>query len=402
MTYFIFIIKSALEDFKNNKIRTFLTSLGILIGVASVILLTAFGLGLKVFIQQQFNNLGTNLVFIYPGSIVQGGKLHSGPGALGTIRFDEKDYLSLSKLQNAEEVFPVFTKSVSAKAEGKEEYGDIYATTYDVFPARNLNPLYGSLWEATDVVKRSKKAVVGPKIAEKLFGNEEDAVGKKVTLDTLNFTIVGVLESKGGGGFGGPDLDSMIYVPYKSVLSLNPDKKFLTLVVKVSDDTLIDKVKVEISDILNKRYKPDDYSIIKQTEIIDAISSIFSMLNIALIAIAGISLVVGGIGIMNIMYVSVIERIREIGIRRALGAQKQDILSMFLAEAVILSLLGGSLGIGLSTGIILIVQSIFPAYVDLNSILIAFGVSSFIGIVFGVFPAKKASDLSPIDAIRYE
>lgn len=402
MNYYLFIIKSALEDFKRNKIRTFLTSLGILIGVVSVVLLVAFGLGLKVFIQDQFNNLGTNLIFIYPGSIVQGGRFRSSQGAFGTIRFDEKDYINLLRMENAESVFPVFTKLTSVKAEGKEEFGDIYATTHEVFQSRNLNTQAGELWGVTDVSKRSKKAVLGPKIAKKLFGSVENAIGKKITVDTINLNVVGVLESKGGGGFGGPDLDSFIYVPYKSILSLNPDKKFLTIVVKAPNESLVDRAKIEISEILEKRYKEDDYSVIEQTEIIEAISSIFSMLNFVLIAIAAISLLVGGIGIMNIMYVSVIERIREIGIRRALGAQKIDILSMFLVESVILSVLGGSLGIGLSIGVILLIQSFFPAYVDIGSIFLAFGVSSLIGIVFGVFPAKKAADLSPIEAIRYE
>lgn len=163
MMYYIFIIKSAMEDFRRNKIRTFLTSLGILIGVSSVVLLISVGLGLRVFIQQQFNNLGTNLIFVYPGTIVQGGRFRSGPGALGSIRFDEKDYINLSRMENAEAVFPVFTKSASVKAEGKEEFGDIYASTYDVFPSRNLSTQVGQLWDRTDVAKRSKKAVLGPK-----------------------------------------------------------------------------------------------------------------------------------------------------------------------------------------------------------------------------------------------
>ncbi|NTU74366.1 FtsX-like permease family protein, partial [Candidatus Roizmanbacteria bacterium] len=168
------------------------------------------------------------------------------------------------------------------------------------------------------------------------------------------------------------------------------------------DDVDLATAKTEITNILLKRYKADDFSLIEQTEILNAVSSIFSILNTVLIAIAAISLVVGGIGIMNIMYVTVSERIREIGIRRALGARRFDILAQFMIESVILSLFGGVLGLVFSYLIVLLIQSVFPAYIDLQSVILALGVSSIIGVVFGVLPAKKASDLSPMEAIRYE
>jgi ABC-type antimicrobial peptide transport system permease subunit len=239
-------------------------------------------------------------------------------------------------------------------------------------------------------------------IAEDLFGSADLAVGKNIKVADLTFKVVGVLKGKGGGGFGGPQFDSYIYVPYKSAVSLNPDKKFLTLYVQAESRNLIPAVKDQIKTAFLKRYKEDDFSIVESTEILNAINSIFNVLNTVLVAIAAISLVVGGIGIMNIMYVSVVERIKEIGIRRAIGAKKIDILSQFLTESVILSLLGGFLGLGLSYVIVLLIQRFFPAYIDLPSVLIALGVSSAIGIIFGVFPARKAANLSPIEAIRYE
>lgn len=403
MSYFLFIIKFALEDFKRNKVRTFLTSLGILIGVSSVVLLISFGLGLKVYIKNQFESLGTNLIIVMPGKVLQNGSFRgSGSSMLGGIKFDEKDINDLRRVKYASLIVPVYTRSVTIQGNGISETGDLYATTADVFLIRNLEPEAGILWDKTDLEKRSKKAVMGPKIAEKLFGTIENAVGKIIKIDTQSYHVAGVLKSKGGGGFGGPDFDSFIYVPYKSALAFNPNKNFYAINIKADSEENIPILKEDIKSILLKTYKEDDFSVVEQTEILNAVSSIFAILNTVLIAIAAISLVVGGIGIMNIMYVSVIERIREIGIRRAIGATGKDILFQFISEAVILSLIGGLLGLTLSFLIVFIIQRFFPAYIDVSSVLLALGVSSAIGIIFGVFPAKRASDLSPIEAIRYE
>lgn len=401
ITYLKFILKSAIEDFRRNKIRTILTSLGILIGVASVVLLIAFGLGLKKYIKNQFESLGTNLLIIFPGKVLQGGNFRGGTG-LGGTKFDEKDWNDLKKLKEASYVVPIFTKTVTASAEGNSEIGDIYATTEDIFPIRNLEAEFGKLYERNDLTKRSKVAVIGPKIAEKLYGDKQNAINKIVKIENQGFKIIGILKSKGGGGFGGPDFDSFIYLPYKSALSFNPNKKFIAFYLKSETENEIPQLKENIKNTLLRTYDEDDFSIVEQTEILNAVSSIFSILNTILIAIAAISLLVGGIGIMNIMYVSVIERTREIGIRRALGAMSKDILFQFITEAVILSVLGGLLGLGISYLTVFAIQRFFPAYINLTSVIIALGVSSAIGIIFGVFPAKRASDLSPIEAIRYE
>lgn len=401
MNYFVFVFKSAIEDFKRNKVRTFLTSLGILIGVSSVVLLLAFGLGLKKYIQGQFESLGTNLIIVMPGKILKGGSFSAG-GGMGGIKFDEKDVSTLKRLSNVSLIVPVFTKSVTLEALGNSEMGDLYATTADIFPVRSLEIDKGRVFEKSDVDKKSKIVVLGPKIAEKVFGNKDQTVGKIVKIENQGFTVVGVLKGKGGGGFGGPDFDSFAYIPYKSALTFNPEKTFFAIYVKAENEESIAPLKEDIKNALLKRYKEDDFSAVEQTEILSAVSSIFGILNLVLVAIAAISLIVGGIGIMNIMYVSVIERVREIGIRRAMGALGKDILLQFLTEAVILSLFGGLLGLSFSALIVLLIQPLFPAYIDSQSILVALGVSSGIGIAFGVLPAKRASDMSPVEAIRYE
>lgn len=401
MSYFIFILKSAFFDFSRNKGRTFLTSLGILIGVLAVVLLVAFGLGLRKYIQQQFESLGTNLFRVVPGQILQGGGFRAGPGSLGIIRFDERDMTSLKRIKDAEAVVPIFSKTVTVTGIGNNEIGDLYAATADIFIALNLQIKHGREYTKEDVDKRLKVVVLGPKIAAKIFGDEASAVERSVKIEGQSFRVIGIVEPK-GGGFGGPDLDSFVYMPYKTGFIFNPEKKFLAFMVKAKDGVDLETVREEIKERLLRRYKEDDFSVIEQSELLSAISSIFSVINTILVAIAAISLLVGGIGIMNIMYVTVTERIKEIGIRRAIGARKMDILAQFLVESVILSLVGGICGLLLSMIIIFFIQKAFPAYIDLWSVLLALGVSSFIGIVFGVFPAKKAADLSPIDAIRYE
>ncbi len=402
MNYFLFIFKSSLEDFARNKGRAFLTSLGILIGVMSVVLLMAFGLGLRKYINDQFESLGTNLLRIVPGQVLKNGSFNNNPGAMGSIQFDEKDISKLRRVKGLTIVAPIFTKSSTVDAGKNTESGSIYASTADVFKALNLKAEYGVEYTKTDVDKRSKVVVIGPKIAKNLFDDASSAVGRSVKIQGSSFKVIGVLGSKGGGGFGGPDLDSFIYMPYKTAYIFNTEKKFQAVIVKGTSGYDLKTLKEDINIQLLKRYKEDDFSVIEQTEILNAIGSIFGILNTVLVAIAAVSLVVGGIGIMNIMYVTVTERIKEIGIRRAIGARKADILYQFLIESVILSVFGGALGLTLSFIIVFFIQSVFPAYIDLQTIGLALGVSTGIGVLFGVFPAKKAADLSPIDAIRYE
>ncbi|MCX6731179.1 MAG: ABC transporter permease [Candidatus Roizmanbacteria bacterium] len=400
MNYFIFIIQSSIKDLLRSKMRTFLTSLGILIGVASVVLLLSFGLGLKAYIKGQFDSLGTNLVFVIPGQVF--GNSGGFQGMRSAVQFDERDLVSLRKLRDALFIIPVFTKSIKVEGNAKTDYATLYSTTDEIFPARNLEIEYGRLFDKPEVDKRTRVIVVGPKVIEKMYDNPILALNKSLRIEGQTFKIIGILKSKGGGGFGGPDFDKFIYMPLKTGYAFNTDKKIATFLIKAPDNKPFILFKAEVKSQMMKRYKEDEITVADSAEFITTISSIFSILNSVLVAIGAVSLIVGGIGIMNIMYVSVTERIREIGIRRALGATEKDILYQFLSESVILSLLGGIMGLGISFIVVTFVQQFFPAYVDLMSSIIALGTSSFIGIFFGVFPARKAAALSPIDAIRYE
>lgn len=369
-----------------------------------MVLLTAFGLGLKQYIKGQFENLGTNLLMVMPGNILseEGGFSSQSETVLTGANFDDRDVAKLKRVKDVAFVAPAFMKTVEFSGNGNWEIGDLYATTADIFTIRNLEASVGEVFSKNDVDKRSKKVVIGPKIAEKLFGSFEAAFGKNINIENTAFKVIGVLKSKGGGGLGGLDFDSFVYMPYTSTFAFNPEKKFFAINIKVAKEEAIPQVKEKINEILVKRYDKQDFSVVEQSEILSAVTSIFSVLNMVLIGIAAISLLVGGIGIMNIMYVSVIERTKEIGIRRAIGATGGDILFQFLLESVILSSLGGLFGLILSFLIITLIQKVFPAYINYISVLAALGVSSAIGILFGVLPARRAAKLTPVEAIRYE
>lgn len=400
MNYFLFIINSAFEDFKRSKMQTFLTSLGILIGVFAVVMLTAMGLGLKKYISDQFDALGKNTLFVAPGKLLQNG----GFGASSVLgnRFDLKDLNRLKRVRQVTAVAPLASKSGEAKGAVDSEYVSIFFSSEDFADIAGFEMEKGRFFDKRDVDKRSKVLVAGPKIVETLYGSTSEALNQKVTIDNVSFTIVGIIKSKGGGGFGGPDYDSYFFGPYTTGFIFDPDKKFVRFSVKIEENADIAIAKEDIKTEMMRRYKEDDFSIVEPTEILSVINGIFGILNIVLVAIASISLLVGGIGIMNIMYVTVSDKTKEVGIRRAIGARKNDILFQFVVEAVALSIIGGTLGLALAALGVFAVQSFFPAYIDVTSVVIALGVSSLIGIVFGVLPARKAANLEPVEAIRYE
>lgn len=402
MDYLIFIFKTVLSELIRNKGRTILTSLGILIGVASVVLLTAFGLGLRVYIEQQFEELGKNVLRVFPGQVISGGSFRGGGGGVTSVRFTEKDVIGISQLKTVDKVTPVFTKSININYEGKEELYDLFSISEAGFSILNTKTASGRLFTAQDNNKRSKVVVIGYQIAEDLFRTPKRAIGKKIKIDNQQFTIIGVAEERGGSGFGGPNFDAYVYMPYKTAYIFNKDKEFSNIQAMAISEEALPRAENDIERYLLKEYSEDDFSIIRQEELISAISQIFAAINSLLVAIATISLVVGGIGIMNIMYVTVTEKIKEIGIKRALGARRTDILAQFLLSAIMLSIFGGLMGLVLSYIVIYFVAPFFPAYIDFYVVLIALGVSTIIGVIFGVFPAKKASDLSPMEAIRYE
>lgn len=399
MSYLLFIIKSAFFIFSRNKLRTFLTSLGILIGVMSVVLLMAFGLGLKKYIQDQFESLGANLIFVMPGNK----KTMLKGGIIGGQKFDEKDAMKIRKIKTVTVVAPAFVKpGAIIEVNEKAEIVEIIASTEEIVPVFNLELEQGRTIEKKDSQKTNKIILLSKTLAEKLFPSSKDALGENVKMAKQNYKVIGIIKSKGGGGIGGAGLDDHVYIPYRAAYTFNPDKKFHGIYLKTKNQETVAQTKEEIIQVLKKRYNEDDFSVLEQKEIMNTISSIFSIINTVLVAIAAISLIVGGIGIMNIMYVTVTERIREIGIRRAVGATKGDILYQFLGESVLLSIFGGLFGLILAEIAVFFIKSFFPAYIDYTSIVIALLVSSSIGIFFGVFPAKKAAELTPVEAIRYE
>lgn len=396
MKYISFLLKASFEDFSHSKIKTLLTSLGILIGVLSVVLLMAFGYGLKKYIEDQFNTLGKNLVMVMPGSGFTGG----GQGLMGGISFDEKDLQRLKRLNQVAEIAPYYTRSVVAQANGEKSRSTLMGTNADGFKVINLELETGTYFTNADVEKKAKVILIGSEIAEKFFRNAQNAIGKKVLIQNQRFVVKGVMK-KIGGSLGGDD-NSNIYTSYTSIYSMNPTKKFFMIYIKTVENANMDELKADIKKTLLKRYKEDDFSVTEQAELLNTVNSIFGVLNAVLIAIGSISLIVGGIGIMNIMYATITDRTREIGIRRAIGATKRDILYQFLSESVILSLLGGLMGLIIATVIVILIQPLFPAVINALSIFVGFGISSAIGIFFGVFPARRAANLSPIEAIRYE
>jgi putative ABC transport system permease protein len=396
------LIKSAIADFKRNKMRTFLTSLGITIGVMSVVMLIALGLGLKNYISEQFEGLGANLVMVMGGSGIGGGEGggFNGPAGMfgSTVEFDERDVSSLKRIQEIEYVVPVFFKSLAIEAEENEETGYIMGVNEEFFDLMNSEMLEGNVFDKSDLQGRTKVAVLGYSLSENLFGEAGDGAGRTIRVDNMRLKVIGVLDKTGDR-----EMDKSAVLPYTTTyISLNPDKTFWSIYLGVSSEDDVEAASAKAEEVLLRRYKEDEFSLTEQSEILSTVNQIFGVLNAILVAIGSISLLVGGIGIMNIMYATVTERTKEIGIRRAIGATKNDIMVQFLAESVVLSVMGGLIGLILSVLIVLVIRIFFPAAINTMAVVIAFGVSSFIGVFFGVFPAKRAADLPPIVAIKYE
>ena len=400
MRYYIFLIKNAFEDFKKNKVRTLLTSLGIMIGVLSVVLLIALGLGLKNYLKQQFEDLGSNLILAFPGQGFGGeGGFSQGFSSLaGGISFDEKDYNSLRRIGILDYVVPGYITTLRLETANEEKVASVQGVNEEGFDLFNLELIDGKFFDKSDVSSRAKVGVIGETLATDLFGDPEDSVGKTVRAKNLRIKIIGVVEN-----IGDPEQDNSVMIPYTTTFgTLNPDETFFSIYMGVESDELVDEAIAQIEEVLLERYDEDEFSIIEASEILDSLGQIFNIVNGILIAIGSISLIVGGIGIMNIMYANVTERTKEIGIRRAIGAQKSDILFQFLTESVLLSLIGGLIGLSIAGLIVLAVRPFFPLAINALAVILAFGVSSIIGIVFGVFPARRAANLTPIEAIRYE
>ncbi len=398
------LINSSFRSVLKNKSRTILTSLGVIIGVTSVILLTSIGTGLKKYVSDQFESLGSNTLFVAPGKVFneQGG-FNGQESSLISVSFTEKDISRLKKDLKGSIILP--TKSTSAEVKSKDKKKNaatIVGTTYQYGPHNNAIPSTGNgRWFTKEEDDKGEAvAILGPKMANDLFPSG-NALGKKIIIGSKNVKIIGIGDSR-GSSMGGPNLDEYIFVPYNLAVDLAGNNKVQEIMVKAPSEKEVGNTKQKIIDVLSENYDKDDFSVFDSAQLLTSINSIISTLTIALTGIAAISLVVGGIGIMNIMLVTVSERTREIGLRKAIGAYPRAILLQFLFEAVILSGIGGIIGIILGTLGTFGINKFFPAQVTPGSILIAFGVAFIVGIIFGVAPARKASKLSPIEALRYE
>ncbi len=399
------LLKSSFKSILKNKSRAILTSLGIIIGVTSVILLTSIGNGLKKYVTDQFDSLGANSIYISPGKVFSddGGFTQGGMANMILNSFTQKDVTNLKRKLNDVEITPASAVFADISSSFNTQKAiEIDGSTENFGTNNNLAPSKGNGRWFTEEENNKKTPVIvlGYQLAKDLFPNTT-AIGKKVIVKGKSLKVIGVSDQK-GASFGGPSFDKQAYIPLNIAFDLAGNNDIQSIIVKAKNKDTIEATKKQITKIMLEKYDKDAFSVFDSSQLLSSINSIISVLTIALTGIAAISLVVGGIGIMNIMLVSVTERTREIGLRKAIGAYPRAILIQFLIEAVILSCIGGTTGILLGYLGTLAIKSFFPAQVTISSVILAFGVSSLVGIVFGVAPARKASKLSPIEALRYE
>ena len=401
------LFKIAVRALANNKLRGFLTMLGIIIGVASVITMLAIGQGSKKSIQDEISEMGSNMIMIQPGGDMRGGVRQSADN-METLKL--KDYEDI-----VNETRYVSAVSPSVNSSGQAIYGanntptSVYGISLGYMEIRRYKVQDGEMFTEQDINTAAKVCLVGKTVVDNLFPNGENPVGKIIRFQKLPFRIVGVLESKGYNSMG-MDQDDLILAPYTTI-----QKKILAIThlqgitCSALKEEYTEQAIDEITEILRRNHKlkdsdDDDFTIRSQQELSSMLTSTTDMMTVLLAAVAGISLVVGGIGIMNIMYVSVTERTREIGLRMSIGAKGIDILAQFLIESVLISVTGGLIGVFLGVGSSLLVNIVahFPIYIQPWSVLLSFIVCTATGIFFGWYPAKKAALLDPIEAIRYE
>jgi len=408
---FLQSVQIALRSIGANKLRSGLTMLGIIIGVMAVITMLSIGRGMQNTVTQQISSIGTNLLFVRPGNTQQGGVRQQE--SQGTLTLGDAD--ALASLPNVVAVAPEVNGFGQVAYLGNNVVGRIVGVTPEYQNALNANVAVGEFISASQVQARAAVVVLGAGIATTLF-DTADPIGQFVRINGQNFRVIGVMEPKGGTGFLNTDMQ--IYVPITTAASrLIGNQRFRggdvvsTINVKITDTSVQDAVVQDISNVLRERHRvlfQDDFTIQSQQDILNTLNQITDAFTIFLGGIAGISLIVGGIGIMNIMLVSVTERTREIGIRKAVGARKRDILVQFLTEAMVLSLFGGLIGLLLGIGIARLISGInlgtttLQTVVDLDAMLLALSFSLGVGLFFGIYPANRAASLHPIDALRYE
>lgn len=407
------LFKIALRAIAANKLRSFLTMLGIIIGVASVITMLAIGQGSKKSIQKQISEMGSNMIMIMPGQDMRGG-VRRDADEMETLKLTDYDALK-DQCQYISAVSPVVNSSGQFINGNNNTPSTIYGVNRDYLDIRQLSVEDGEMFTDEDIKSSAKVCVVGKTVVDNLFPDGSDPVGKVIRFNTIPFRIVGVLKSKGYNSMG-MDQDDLVLAPYSAVMKRILAVNYLQSInCSALTEGLTDKATEEITKVLRAQHKlkdpteessgdEDDFNIRSQEELASMMNSTTDLMTILLACIAGISLVVGGIGIMNIMYVSVTERTREIGLRMSVGARGIDILSQFLIESILLSVTGGVIGVligvGATYGVNIFAK--WPVFIQPWSVLLSFFVCTATGVFFGWYPAKKAAMLDPIEAIRYE
>ncbi len=393
----------ALRALRRNKLRSMLTALGIIIGVGAVIAMVSIGNGAKSQVEAQVASLGQNVITIFSGSFT-GGAMRGGWGSAPSLKVEDADAIA-AEVSNIVGVSPEVRDRNQVLANGLNWNTLVNGESPDYPEIRSWKIASGAMFTDQDVRSVAKVAVIGKTVADQLFPNE-DPVGQTIRIRNIPFRIVGQLASKGFNLFG-QDQDDVVIVPYTSHMKrLSRRTNVSSILVQAVSADKIDRVQQEITDVLTQRRKSKepDFTVRNQVELAQAATATTKTMTLLLGAIAGVSLIVGGIGIMNIMLVSVTERTREIGIRLAVGAHGRDVLLQFLIESVILSSIGGLLGILIGIGSSQLISSLngWPVLVSTTSVVVAFFFSAAVGMFFGFYPARKAAQLDPIDALRYE
>ncbi|PJA87194.1 MAG: multidrug ABC transporter substrate-binding protein [Candidatus Moranbacteria bacterium CG_4_9_14_3_um_filter_42_9] len=401
------LLKEIFWSLSANKVRSGLTILGIVIGIASVITMVAIGQGAQSSIESSIQAIGSNLIMVSPGA-QRTGAVSGGQGSAQTLTVGDADAIRI-EIPNVKAIAPEVSRRYQINAKGSNTNTQVIGTTTDYLTVRNITIDFGTFVTEQQIKSSAKVAILGPTVRDDIFGVGANPIGQTIRIKNVDFEVIGVTLTKGGTGFANPD--NSVYVPLTSAQHFLSGDTFVTSIsVAASDQNSMVAVQQQINDLLLKQHNISDplmadFSLVNQADIIATASSITGTFTLLLSSIAGISLLVGGIGIMNMMLTTVTERTREIGLRKAVGVRKIYINLQFLAEAVLLTFLGGGMGIFLGWMASLLVSKFVPqlaTQVSISAILLAFGVSAAVGIIFGSYPARRAANLSPIEALRYE